>query len=117
MKKEKKRRERSAYRFVIPLVMFFTVASSVVLWGYIATTFPQLKGNSPGGREALLTIIRDPVVYLTLAGVSAVLVASFVTAVKAVNEERRGAVLLLVLLILTVAAFFAILYVTLKPII
>ena len=108
------KKERRAYRFAIPTAIFAIVALAVVLWNYIGSTFSNTySGYAVQGKatEAILAIAKDPGVYLIVAGVLLILLASFIAAARAIGEGLPGGWTLLFLLILTVAVFGAIVYV------
>lgn len=102
------KRERRAYKYLIPAAMFISVAVSVVLWNYIGSSYEDMRSSSVTG--ILKALVRDPVFLSMTGGTALLLFASFISAVKAVKERLPAGGALLLLLAATVASEAAIIY-------
>lgn len=116
MKKKKrgrKRRERTLYKFAVPMVMFVATVAAVLIWNYSTNLFGnRFRGFAANGKlgEVALAFFGEPAILAATAGVLMLSIASFAVLSRALKEKRSGALLLTVLLIVSDAAFAAIIY-------
>ena len=106
------KKEKNAYKFLLPGAMFAEIAAAVLLWYRISACHTEeLKEHAAEGvLSCLAVLVRDPVISLGAAGGVAVFIVSFGAVATAIDEKRQGGVLLLVLLLLSAIAAGSILY-------